>query len=230
MPITRRSLSLAAAASFGLLLAACGDDPKKGAEAPKTEPAKPAATAEASGLAKELLTPGPLGDKAIGKADAPVTIVEYASLTCSHCANFHTGTYKELKEKLIDTGKVRLIFREFPLDPLSTAASMMARCAPEARYFPLVDVLFQQQRNWAGSEKPLEELLAIARQAGFTQESFEACLKNQSVYDGLNEAKKRGAEKFGVNSTPTFFINGQIRRGDVSFEELSKLIEPHLPK
>lgn len=175
-----------------------------------------------------LMQAGPLGDKALGKDDAPVTIIEYASLTCGHCANFHQRTFPALKEKYIDTGKVRLIFREFPLDPLSTAASMMARCSAEQRYFPLVSVLFQQQPQWAGSDKPLDALLAIARQAGFTQESFEACLKNQSVYDGLNAVKKRGAEVHGVNSTPTFFINGQVRRGDMSLEELEKVIEPLL--
>jgi protein-disulfide isomerase len=187
-----------------------------------------AALAQQGKTPEALLQAGPLGDKVLGKDDAPVTIIEYASLTCGHCANFHTRTFPALKEKYIDTGKVRMIFREFPLDPLSTAASMMARCSSEQRYFPLVTMLFQQLPQWAGSDKPLDALLAIARQAGFTQESFEACLKNQSVYDGLNTAKKRGAEVHGVNSTPTFFINGQIRRGDMSIEDLDKVLEPLL--
>ena len=187
-----------------------------------------AALAQQGKTPEALLQAGPLGDKVLGKDDAPVTIIEYASLTCGHCANFHTRTFPALKEKYIDTGKVRMIFREFPLDPLSTAASMMARCSSEQRYFPLVTMLFQQLPQWAGSDKPLDALLAIARQAGFTQESFEACLKNQSVYDGLNTAKKRGAEVHGVKSTPTFFINGQIRRGDMSIEDLDKVLEPLL--
>jgi protein-disulfide isomerase len=223
----RRFGALFAAGGLALALASCGESGK-----PASKSETPAATnASAGGKGAEiagLLQPGPLGDRVIGKPDAPVTIVEYASLTCSHCANFHQVTYPALKEKYIDTGKVRLIFREFPLDPLSTAASMIARCAPEPRYFPLVSVLFQQQRGWAGSDKPLEELLTIARQAGFTQETFDACLKNQSIYDGLNDVKKRGAEVFGVNSTPTFFVNGQVRRGDATLEELEKLIEPLL--
>lgn len=175
-----------------------------------------------------LMQPGPLGDRVVGKTDAPVTIVEYASFTCSHCANFHTGTYPALKAKYIDTGKVKLVFREFPLDPLSTAASMMARCAPEQRYFPIADVLFKTQQQWAMSDKPLDELIAIARQAGFTQESFEACLKDQKVYDALNEVKKRGAETFGVNSTPTFFVNGEMKRGNMTIEEFDKVLEPLL--
>jgi protein-disulfide isomerase len=217
--INRGFLAMLMAGGLALSLSACGEDKK--AEA---APQKPAASSTA------LLQPGALGDKVLGKDDAPVTIVEYASLTCSHCANFHEKTFPALKEKYIDTGKVKLIFREFPLDPLSTAASMMARCSTEQRYFPLVSVLFQQQRHWAGSDKPLDELLAIARQAGFTQESFEACLKDQKIYEGLNEAKKRGAEVHGVNSTPTFFINGEIRRGDMSIEEIDKVVELLLKK
>lgn len=225
----RRARSGALFATFGLALtlAACGDSGQQAQQKPPAQQASQTANPRAVD-STGLLQPGPLGDRILGKADAPVTIVEYASLTCSHCANFHERTYPAFKEKYIDTGKVRLVFREFPLDPLSTAASMIARCAPEPRYFPIVTVLFQQQRAWAGSEKPLEELLAIARQAGFSQESFDACLKNQSVYDGLNEVKKRGSEVFGVNSTPTFFINGEIRRGDLSLAELESLIAPHL--
>ncbi len=223
LPQQRRSrLSLATLLGVGALvlgLAACGDQKK--AEAPKKD--TPATT-------NPLLQPSSIGDKVLGKDDAPVTIVEYASLTCSHCANFHERTFPALKEKYIDTGKVRLIFREFPLDPLSTAASMLARCSTEQRYFPLISVLFKQQRQWAGSDKPLDELLAIARQAGFTQESFEACLKDQKIYDGLNDAKKRGAEVHGVNSTPTFFINGEIRRGDMTIEEIDKVVELILKK
>ena len=188
-----------------------------------------AQTAETAKLT-DLMVAGPLGDKQLGKDDAPVTIVEYASLTCVHCASFHTGTMAQLKERYIDTGKVRLIFREFPFDPLSTAASMVARCAPEPRYFPLIDLFFKQQQDWAGSAKPIEALLAIGRQAGFTQESFEACLKNQAVYDGINAVKQRGVDVLKVSSTPTFFINGVKSAGNKSIEEMEKLIEPHLKK
>lgn len=214
---------LAVAAVLSLGLVACGD--QKQAEAPKSSSSAPAKSDTSA-----LLQAGPLGDKILGKADAPVTIVEYASLTCSHCANFHENTFPALKTQYIDTGKVRLIFREFPLDPLSTAASMIARCSTEERYFPLVSVFFKTQRQWAGSEKPLEELLAIARQAGFTQESFEACLKDQKIYDGLNTVKKRGAEVHGVEATPTFFINGEKKSGDMPIEDLAKLIDAKLAK
>jgi protein-disulfide isomerase len=173
---------------------------------------------------------GPLGDRSLGDPNAPVTIVEYASFTCPHCATFHNETLPKLKQKYIDAGKVRLIFREFPFDAMATAISMLTRCAPEQRYFPLVELYFRQQSALMASAKPLDELLATARQAGFTQESFEACLKNQSIYDGVNAIKKHGAEVLGVNSTPTFFINGRRISGNQSIEEMDKHLEPLLPK
>jgi protein-disulfide isomerase len=191
----------------------------------KPAEAKPAAPA---GDPKVITTPGPLGDRVLGNADAKVTIVEYASFTCSHCANFHEKTFPALKEKYIDTGKVRFIYREFPLDPLSTAASMLARCAPEPRFFPMASVFFKQQRQWAGSDKPLDELLAIARQAGFTKESFEACLNNKDVFNGLNEQKKRAVDFYKIDSTPSFVINGEMLRGDTSLDDMSKVIDAKL--
>lgn len=179
---------------------------------------------------KDVMQAGPLGDRVLGKADAPVTIVEYASFTCVHCANFHLNTMPGLKEKYIDTGKVKLIFREFPFDAMATAMSMLARCSTPERYYPLVDLFFRRQEAIMTSQKPLDELQSAARLAGFTQESFEACLKNQSVYEGVNAVKKHGAETLGVNSTPTFFINGTRVSGNQSLAELDKLLEPLLPK
>lgn len=117
----------------------------------------------------ELMKPGPLGDKSLGNEKAPVTIIEYASMTCSHCANFHATVYPVLKKKYIDTGKVRFIFREFPLDAVATAAFMLARCAPPDKYFAMIDVLFEQQKNWAFTKENAKGLLAIAKQAGFSQ-------------------------------------------------------------
>lgn len=177
---------------------------------------------------QELAAPGPLGDVALGPEDAKVTIVEYASLTCSHCANFHAKTWPELKKRYVDTGKVRFILREFPLDPLATAGFMLARCDGNDKYYPITDLLFEQQQNWAFVDKPLDALRQLLRQAGFSQEKFEACLKDQKLYDAVNAVKNRGMEQFGVNSTPTFFINGQRHAGDLSIDELEKIIEPML--
>lgn len=182
-------------------------------------------TAHAGVDEAELLQPGPLGDKFVGPADAPVTIIEYASMTCPHCANFHVQTYPKLKEQFFDTGKARLIFREFPFDDRALAAFMLARCAGEGKYFPMIDVLFEQQAVWAKSDKPAQELFKIARLAGFTKESFNACLSNKEIAAGVHAVKDRAAQKFGVRSTPTFFINGEELSGNQSIENFSKMIE-----
>ena len=177
---------------------------------------------------QDLSVQGPLGDVALGPETAKVTIVEYASLTCSHCAAFHKGTWPELKKRYLDTGKVRFTLREFPLDPLATAGFMLARCDGNAKYYPISDLLFEQQRNWAFSDKPLDALRALMRQAGFSQEKFDACLRDQKLYDAVNAVKNRGVEQFNVDSTPTFFINGQRHAGNMSIDELEKVIKPLL--
>ena len=175
----------------------------------------------------DLLVPGPLGDEIQGQADAQVTIVEYASMTCPHCSHFHETTYPEMKKKYIDTGKVRFIFREFPLDPLAAAAAMLARCAGKDKFFPLIDAFFAQQKDWV-VQKPLQPMFAIAKQAGFTQQSFDECLANQQMLTGLEEQRTRATQKFNVNSTPTFFINGKTVRGALTPEELDKQVAPYL--
>jgi protein-disulfide isomerase len=177
---------------------------------------------------EELMKPGPLGDQAMGDANAPVTIIEYASMTCSHCAQFHLTTYPALKSRYIDTGKVRYILREFPLDPLAAGAFMLARCAGEGKYFPLVEKLFAEQKNWAFVQNPIPPLFAIAKEAGFTEQSFEKCLSDQKLLDNIDETRQRASQKFGVNSTPTFFINGKISRGALTIEEIEKQIQPYL--
>ena len=185
------------------------------------------APARAQSSSADLAVAGPLGDVWLGKPDAKVTIIEYASLTCSHCATFHRDTWPALKAKYIDTGKARFTLREFPLDPLATAGFMLARCNGNDKYYPMSDLLFDQQRNWAFTEKPVDALAAMVKQAGFTQESFEACLKRQDIYDAVTQVKDRGA-KAGVDSTPTFFINGQKRAGALSIAEFDKILEPLL--
>jgi protein-disulfide isomerase len=178
----------------------------------------------------DLQQPGPLGDMVLGADNAPVTIIEYASMTCGHCADFHNKTYPKLKERYIDTGKVRFIMREFPLDPLAAGAFMLARCAgkdDKNKYFAMVETLFHQQRDWL-VQRPLDPLKAIAKQAGFSEQTFEQCLANQQVLNGIEQVRQRAAEKLGVNSTPTFFINGKIQRGAISIEELDRQIESYL--
>ena len=178
----------------------------------------------------DLLKPDALPDMSMGDDKAPVTVIEYASMTCPHCAHFQEVTFPELKKRYIDTGKVRYIFREFPLDSLAAAAFMLARCSGQddkTKYFALIDTMFLQQRQWA-VEKPLPPLLAIAKQAGFTQQSFDACLTNQKVLDGIESIRQRAVNQFKVESTPTFFINGTKFPGALSIEDMAKAIDPFL--
>jgi protein-disulfide isomerase len=178
----------------------------------------------------DLLKPDALPEMSMGDDKAPVTVIEYASMTCPHCAHFQETTFPELKKRYIDTGKVRYIFREFPLDSLAAAVFMLARCAGETdktRYFAMIDTMFHQQRTWA-VEKPLAPLFALAKQAGFTQETFDACLSNQKVLDGIESIRQRAVNQFKVESTPTFFINGTKLPGALSIEDMAKAIDPYL--
>lgn len=189
-----------------------------------TEPA----LAQAAVSETELMAPNTLPDMALGDPKAPVTVIEYASMTCPHCATFTEQTFPAIKSKYIDTGKVRFIFREFPLDNLAAAVFMLARCNAETdsnKYFAFIDIMFRQQRTWA-VEKPLEPLLTISKQAGFTQESFNACLSDQKVLDGIEAMRRRAVDKFKVQSTPSFFINGKLYTGALSVDEMSKIIDP----
>jgi protein-disulfide isomerase len=175
----------------------------------------------------ELAKPGPDGDVVLGSEKAPVTIIEYASMTCPHCAHFSTTTFPQLEKRYIDTGKVRFIFREFPLDPLAAAGFMLARCAGKNRFMPVVEALFAKQQDWM-VQKPIPPLMAIAKQFGFTEQSFDQCLANQQVLESIQAVRDRAAEKLGVNSTPTFFVNGKKLTGDQSIEAMAKEIEPYL--
>jgi protein-disulfide isomerase len=169
-----------------------------------------------------------LEERVLGSPDAKVTLIEYASMTCPHCATFHNDVLPVLKSRYVDSGQMRVVFRHFLLNILDAGASMLARCAPTERYFPMIDVLFQQQRQWAAASDPVASLRAIARQAGFSQESFDACLRDQALLDRLNAARDRGAQRFGVSSTPTLFINGQMYRGALRVEEIEAIITPML--
>lgn len=238
--LSRRTvLTSLAAVPAAMLLSACsdsGDEAKAtdakpvastDAMAPAT-PAAPAAEAPASSGdvdMAELLKPGALPEKALGKEDAKVTIVEYASMTCPHCAHFAETTFPELKTKYIDSGKVRFIFREFPFDPRAEAGFMLARCAGD-NYFPMVEVLFKQQQTWAAAENVKDAMFQLSKLAGFTQESFNACLTDQALLEQVRAVQKRGADEFKVDSTPTFFINGKTYKGALSIEEMSAIIDP----
>lgn len=184
----------------------------------------PAATVDVA----ELMKPGVLPEEALGNPDAKVKIVEYMSMTCSHCADFHNKTFDAFKTKYVDTGKVYFIVREFPLDPLAAAGFMLARNAPGGKYFDVVSYLFKTQGQWAFVDDPLSGLRNVSKQFGYSPSTFEATLTDQKLLDNINETRKRGSDAFGITGTPTFFINGQREVGFMSIDELSAKIDPLL--
>ncbi|MFM8745611.1 MAG: DsbA family protein [Aestuariivirga sp.] len=171
----------------------------------------------------ELLKPPALGDMALGADEgAAVTLVEYASATCPHCAAFHKDVWPQLKAEYVDTKKIRFIFREFPLNDAALAAFMIARAAPKEAYFPLIGIFFDTLETWV--QDPANGLLNIAKQAGFSQQKFDDTLKNESLAKGIMEIRDGGA-KFGVKGTPSFFLNGKQLEGEQSFETLKAEID-----
>ncbi len=174
----------------------------------------------------QLMQTSPLPDLWVGSKDAPVTMIEYASMTCPHCAHFHNETWPELKKAYIDSGKLRFVLREFPFDPLATAGFMLARCAGDDKREAVVELLFAQQQAWAYSDKPLEGLQNLIRQTGMSQQTFESCLRDKALFDNVNAVRDRAAKDFKVDSTPTFFINGRKVNGSIPLSEFAKIIDP----
>ena len=172
----------------------------------------------------ELMAPGPLGERVMGKPTAPVTMIEYVSLTCPHCANFQKTLFPRLKKEFIDTGRVRYIVREFPIGRTAGTAAIVNRCAPEEKYFFLLEQFLTRQPEWVSQEVRPDAIYAVAKSSGMSRETFDKCLSNQVIIDGLTEVKQRGRQ-FNVIGTPTFFINGRKAQGEVSFEEIKGMIE-----
>lgn len=177
--------------------------------------------------ATDVAKPVSLPDMALGPANASVTITEYASMTCPHCATFAKDVFPKIKSEYVDTGKVRYVFREFPLDIKAAAGSMLARCIAKedsGKYFAVIDLLFKQQNDWA-SKNTAETLGRIGKQAGLSQQAVEDCLKDQALLDKIAADQKYASEVLKVDSTPTFFINGDKIKGETSFEEFDKRIK-----
>ena len=177
--------------------------------------------------AADVAKPVSLPDMALGPANAPVTITEYASMTCPHCAAFNAEVFPKIKSTYIDTGKIRYVFREFPLDIKAAAGSMLARCIAKddaGKYFAVVDMLFKQQSDWV-MKNTTETLTRIGKQAGLSEKAVEDCLKDQALLDKIAADQKYAAEVLKVNSTPTFFINGDVIKGEASFDEFDKKIK-----
>jgi protein-disulfide isomerase len=180
--------------------------------------------------AADVSKPVSLPDMALGPANAKVTITEFASMTCPHCAAFNAEVFPKIKAEYIDTGKIRYVFREFPLDIKAAAGSMLARCIAKddaGKYFAVIDMQFKQQNDWV-MKNTTETLTRIGKQAGLSQQQVEDCLKDQALLDKIAADQKYAAEVLKVDSTPTFFVNGDKIKGETSFEEFQKKIDPLL--
>ncbi len=171
-----------------------------------------------------------LADRVLGNDDAPVTIIEYSSMTCPHCASFHNETLPKITEEYIDTGKVRLIFRDFPFGLLAKAAAMISRCVDKESYYGFLTVLFRSQAQWSQSQQPAVELERMARFAGLSKAEFDACLGNQALVKGIEENAAKAQEEHGIESTPTFFINGNRISGAAPFDTFKAEIDAALAK
>lgn len=167
-------------------------------------------------------------DMVIGNSKAKVTVIEYASMTCSHCADFHKSTFPEVKEKYIDTGKIRFVFRSFPFDEPALRASMLAYCSGNERFFKFIDVMFTTQPSWVSSKNYLEILANIGKLGGVSGEEFDSCMKNKELETKIMQGKLDAANILGVRSTPLFFINGVVYKGAHGFEYFSKILDEAL--
>lgn len=250
MPLAR-TIGRSAIAVFVLFLTACGanlppsaglttDAIASGAAYPSTGPEKvegmPSPLAEPGGTASggreviqnptiaDIMAPSPLPEMSWGSDTAPVTIVQYASLTCPHCRNFHLTTYPELKRRFIDTGKVRYILREFPIGRTSGNATIALRCAPPSKYLDLYGKFMEQQAQWVSLEVRPDAIYAVARQVGMTRAEFDACLQNQGMIENLKWVKERG-RKLGIVGTPNFFIGNKLIKKELTIAEIADYVE-----
>lgn len=237
----RRLLSGIAMAGAVAALSACSEEKSASAEQPvpavSNETTASTTSAEMPKSDRDVdmeaaLKPGPLKEMALGDPNAPVKIIEYMSMTCPHCAHFHETTFDAIKTKYVDSGKAYFVLREFPFpqDTASLAAFMLARCTPEERFFPFVSMFMKQQMSWAApaDNDVRGAMLQLSKLGGFTQESFDACLTNQKLAGDVTAVRDRGAKDFGIQSTPTFLINGKSYSGDMSVDTMSALIDSML--
>ena len=166
----------------------------------------------------------------LGDPKAPIKIVEYASLTCSHCATFHNDVFPRIKADYIDTGKARLVYRDFPLDRVALQAAVIARCGGADGFFGFVEVLFRTQKSWARSNDPIDALARIGRLGGLKREAIDACLADKTLVDSILAVRLHGEKEFGIGSTPTFIINGEKVVGARSYEHFKDLFDRIAPK
>ena len=171
-----------------------------------------------------------LSEMSMGQDNAPVTMIEYSSLGCPHCAAFHRDTLPRIKKEYIDTGKVRLVYRDFPLGTPALAAAMIARCAGRDKFFGFIEIIFRSQDQWSRSRQPLAELARVAKFGGMSETDVEECLKLQELLDGIRRNAASAQETYKVNSTPTFIIGKEIISGAMPYETFKKVFDKALSK
>ena len=171
-----------------------------------------------------------LAERVLGRPDAPVTIVEHSSLGCPHCASFHKDTLPRIKTEYLDTGRARLVFSDFPLGGPALAAAMIARCAPKESFFGLIELFFREQERWSRAREPIKEIERIARFGGMTERDVKACLEFQPLLAGLRERAENASRRHGINSTPTFLVEGTLIVGAQPYEAFRDAIEAALKK
>lgn len=171
-----------------------------------------------------------LADRFIGMADAPVTVIDYSSLTCPHCAEFHTQILPKFKENFIDTGKVKFIYRDFSLDAIATLAALISHCTQPDIYFRFLEVLFENQETWAKSVQPREALTTLAKFSGMTEEEINVCLNDENLLNNLTLVKNEARARYNVKSTPSFVIGNHTYIGITSYNVFSTLVEAELEK
>jgi len=189
------------------------------AESPAWGPAVPIATA---------MVPAAYPERMMGSPTAKVTVYEYASLTCPHCARWEKNTFEEIKKVYIDTGKVRFIYRDYPLDQLAYSVAVISRCVPEANYFPFIQALFKAQEQWATSDTPMTQVKQMAALVGLPSAAVDACLKNKDLIDQMETIRKQAEDRLQIDSTPSFIVAGYKKSGEISVEAFSKQLDAAL--
>ena len=189
----------------------------------------PASAQEGSTKDVAALANVALPDRPLGSETAPVTVIEYASPTCPHCAAFHNNVYPAFKAEYIDTGKVQFLLRPFVRNVLDAVVFMLAEAGGEDMYHEIVATYFRTQDQWGMSDKPRDALLAIAKQLGFTDQTFETALTNQDLFNAMETMREQALEEFKLEGTPTFYVNGKQLTGDKTLEELKAAIDPLVP-
>ncbi len=215
-----------------------GPGPVPTASTVATQPVTPAAAGAAA--TAEVTAPKPeahfdnvkvtADDYVMGKADAPVTVIEYASMTCPHCARMSNTVLPKFEKEFVDTGKVRYVYRDFPLDQIAVRASVLARCNGRDRYFPFINALFADQDNWIRSSDPVKALEQVGRLGGVTPAKYEQCLKDQSLVDKVLQSRLDAQKEYHINSTPTFLVNGDRYSGEMSYDQFRAIILAHMKK